>query len=171
MKFINYTEPRMDVISDDTMSVFTYVGHPDAIAIPVEGRNLNSTITVTTTAPFEVSADGTTYGTTATLPALGATLFTRFNPTTELVDEVGTINIVNNYTDPTGTYPSTTFSKTLVMIGTSHDCSNVVLPIAESFESADSTVLAPNTTEYCWQAFKGNTRDAQNDIVNVRRRI
>ncbi len=159
VKFINYTEPRMDVISDDTVSVFTYVGHPDAIAIPVEGRNLNSNITVTTTAPFEVSADGTTFGTTATLPALGATLFARFNPTTEMVDEVGTITIVNNYTD-------TTFSKTLVMIGTSHDCSNVVLPIAESFESIDSTVLAPNTTEYCWQAFKGNTRDAQNDIVN-----
>ena len=166
VKFINFFEPKMDVISDDTISVFTYVGHPDAIAIPVEGRNLNSNITVTTTAPFEVSADGTTFATTATLPAAGATLYARFNPTTEMVGASATISIVNNYTDPAGTYPSTTFSKTIVINGNSHDCSNTVLPIAESFESEEGTVLAPNATEYCWQAFKANTRDAQNDIVN-----
>ena len=166
VKFINYTEPRMDVVAEDTVSVFTYVGHPEAMVIPVEGRNLNNTVTVTTTAPFEVSADGTSFATTATLPALGGNLYARFNPSDELVDEVGTITIVNNYTDTTGAYADTTFSKTLVMIGTSHDCSDIVLPIAESFESIDSTVLAPNATEYCWQAFKGNTRDVQNDPVN-----
>lgn len=166
VKFVNYHEPKLDVISADTVSVFTYIGHPDAIAIPVEGRNLNSNITVSTTAPFEVSADGITYATTATLPARGATLYARFNPQTEMVDIAGTITIVNNYTDPTNTYPATTLSKSVVLIGTSHDCSGVVLPIAESFESEEGTVLAPNATEYCWQAFKGNNRDAQNEIVN-----
>jgi hypothetical protein len=166
VKFINYLEPKLDVISDDTISVFTYVGHPEAIAIPVEGRNLNSAINVTTTEPFQVSIDGTSYGETATLPATGATLYARFNPTTAVVGASANIIIANNYTDTTGTYPSTIFSDTIVINGNSYDCSGVVLPIAESFESADSTVLAPNTTEYCWQAFKANTRDAQNDIVN-----
>ena len=166
VKFINYTEPRMDVVAEDTISVFTYVGHPDAIAIPVEGRNLNSTISVATTAPFEVSADGTTYATTATLPALGGTLYARFNPTTAMVGASANITITNNYTDPTGTYPNTTFNHTIVINGNSYDCSGVVLPITESFESEEGTVLAPNATEYCWQAFKANTRDPQNDIVN-----
>lgn len=166
VKFINYFDPRMDVTTEDTISVFTYVGNPEAVIIPVEGRNLNSTIAVTTTAPFEVSADGITFATTATLPALGGNLYARFNPTTEMVGANATVTIVNNYTDATGTYPSTTFSKTVVMLGNSYDCSGVVLPIAESFESEEGTVLAPNTTEYCWSAFKANTRDAQNDIIN-----
>lgn len=155
VRFINFFEPRMDVISEDTIEVFTYVGNPEAIEIPIEGRNLTNGIAVTATAPFEVSADGTTFATTDTLPALGGTLYARFNPTTEMVGVPGTITIVNS-----------TFNKTIVMIGTSHDCSDVVLPIAESFESIDSTVLAPNATEYCWTSFKGNTRDAQNDIIN-----
>ena len=52
VKFTNYFDPRMDVTTEDTISVFTYVGNPEAVIIPVEGRNLNSTIAVTTTALF-----------------------------------------------------------------------------------------------------------------------
>jgi hypothetical protein len=166
VKFINYFDPRMDVFADDTVDVFTYVGNPQSIIIPVEGRNLNSSIQVTTTAPFQVSADGVSFSTTATLPALGGNLYARFNPDNEMVGASATITIVNNYTDPAGTYPSTTFSETVVMLGNSYDCSGVILPIAESFESAEGTVLAPNATEYCWTSFKANARDAQNDIIN-----
>ena len=166
VRFVNFYDPRMDVLAEDTISVFTYVGHPEAVIIPVEGRNLNSTINVTTTAPFEVSADGTNFATTATLPAVGGSLYARFNPTTAVVGASANITIVNNYTDATGTYPNNTFSKTIVINGDSYDCSGVVLPIAESFETEDGTVLAPNATEYCWQAFKANTRDAQNDPIN-----
>lgn len=167
VNFYNFFNPEMIVFASDEYNFFTYVGHPEAIVIPIEGRNLNSSINVTTTAPFEISANGNTFATNVTFPATGGNLYVRFNPTTSMTGATATLNIVNNYTDATGTYPDTTFSRTIVLTGDSYDCSTVQLPIVESFESEEGTVLAPNTPEYCWSTFKANDMDSQNNLVNT----
>lgn len=160
VKFTNYHDPRMVVDAEDSIiTFFTYVGHPEAITIPVEGRNLSNPINVTTTAPFEVSTDGTTFAYTDTLPTTGGNLYVRYNPTTAVTGSLANLTISSLTTD-------TNVDTVIVLMGNSYDCSGIVLPITESFESIDSTVLAPNTTEYCWSAFKANTDDAQNDIIN-----
>ena len=166
VKFVNYHNPVLTVNAEDTIDFFTYIGNPQPIVIPVEGRNLNTAINVATAAPFEVSANGTDYAATATLPAMGANLYVRYNPESASINDAATMTITNNYVDPTSTYPTTDFSDTVVLTGKSYDCSGTVLPISESFETEDGTVLAPNATEYCWGAIKGNTADAQNAIIN-----
>ena len=165
VKFTNYQDPRMAVNADDTLDFFTYVGNPETFIIPVEGRNLSESINVNTTAPFEVSIDGNTYLTTATLPATGGNLYVRYNPNNNS-SNIENLVIGCNYTDATHTYPDTTFNFSIVLRGNSYDCSVIDLPISESFESEDGSVLAPNATEYCWSAIKGNPADAQNAIIN-----
>ena len=167
VRFSNFSYPEMNVFSSDEYNLFTYVGHPEVIVIPIEGRNLNSSINVTTTTPFEISDNGNSFTTNVTFPATGGNLYVRFNPTTAVAGATATLNIVNNYTDTANTYPDTTFSRTISLIGDSYDCSTVQLPIVESFESLDGTVLASNTTEYCWSTFKANNQDYQNYLVNT----
>lgn len=165
VKFTNYSDPRMIVNAEDTIDFFTYIGNPEAIVIPIEARNLSEAINVNTTAPFEVSADGNAFAATATLPATGGNLYVRYNPTSNGSDTANLV-IGCNYTDTTQTNPDTTFSFNIVLTGNSYDCSVINLPIAESFETPEGDVLAPNATEYCWSAIKGNTADAQNAIIN-----
>ena len=165
LKFENFFDPRFSVPTADTLNFFSYVGDPQTIVIPVEGRNLSNEINVSTTLPFEVSTDGTNYAATATFSPLGGKLYVRYNPTTPVTFSTA-LTIQSVYTDTTHTYTDTTFGWTYTLIGDSYDCSTTVLPITESFESEEGTVTAPNTTEYCWSAFKGNTKDAQNNIVN-----
>lgn len=165
VKFTNYSDPRMTVNAEDTIDFFTYIGNPEAITIPVDARNLSEAINVNTTAPFEVSTDGNAFAATATLPATGGNLYVRYNPTSNGSD-IANLVIGCNYTDTTQTNPDTTFNFNIVLTGNSYDCSVITLPIAESFETADGDVLAPNATEYCWGAIKGNTADAQNAIIN-----
>ena len=167
VRFLNYFEPSINVMNtQDTIEFFTYIGDPQPIEIPVEGRNLTSTINVTTTSPYEVSLNGTDYATTVTLPVLGSSFYVRYNPTVNTTNDIATLIINSNYTDNTGTYPNAILGDTIVLIGNAYDCSTTVLPIAESFESEEGTVLAPDATEYCWSAIKINTADIQNLIVN-----
>ena len=164
VKFVNYHDPRLSVDVPDTLDFFTYVGNPEAIVIPVNARNLSEAVNINTTAPFEVSTNGTSFSSTATLTT-SSNLYVRYNPSNNSSD-AATVTLGCNYTDPTQTYPDTTFNISFVVLGNSYDCSVISLPIEESFESEEGTVLAPNATEYCWGAIKGNTADAQNDIVN-----
>lgn len=96
--------------SDDNISIIAY--------------NLTSGITATTTAPFAVSVDGNTYGTTASIPQAGGTLYVRYAPTA-----VGT---------HTGTVALTSGTTTvnIALSGESVDCSNLTVPFTEGFESA-----------------------------------
>ena len=90
----------------------------------IVGVGLTTDITATTTAPFEVSADNTTFGATATIPAVGGTLYVRYAPTT-----AGTHN---------GNVTLTSTGATSVQIslsGSAVDCStNATLPYTENFE-------------------------------------
>lgn len=165
-QFDNYFNPDMIVNAADSIGFYTYIGRPKAISIPVAGRNLNASINASVGAPFEISVDnGRTYSTTAVLPATGGNVLLRFNPSTPM-DTSSTLTISSVYTDATHTYPDSTYNFNIKLTGSSYDCSGIVLPIAESFESEPGTVSAPNATEYCWQALKGNTSDPQNAIIN-----
>ena len=166
LRFTNYHDPRLAISAADTIDFFTYVGNAEAVVIPVEGRNLSEAINVSTTAPFEVSTNGTSFATTATLPVAGGNLYVKYNPTTANIGDVANLTVGCNYTDATHTLPDTTLNTTVVLTGNSYDCSTLTLPITESFETPDGDVLAPNATEYCWGAIKGNTADAQNAIIN-----
>ena len=90
----------------------------------IVGVGLTTDITATTTAPFEVSADNTTFGATATIPAAGGTLYVRYAPTT-----AGAHN---------GNVTLTSTGATSVQIslsGSAVDCStNATLPYTENFE-------------------------------------
>lgn len=165
VKFDSYQDPRMAINADDTMNFFSYVGDPEVQVISIEGRNLNVNSVVTASENFQVSANGTDFAATANIPAAGGDLYIRYNPATATSDN-GTIEIVNNYTDPTETYADTTFRKTIVVIGNSYDCSVVTVPFTQGFESVEGSVLAPDATEYCWSSFKLNLLDAQNTPVN-----
>ncbi len=166
VRFLNYHDPRMAVNAEDTMILFTYVNSPEAIVIPVEGRNLTAAINVTATAPFEVSNNGTSFATTATLPTPGGNVYLRYNPTATGSNN-GTLTISSNYTDTAHVYADTTLSFSFVLIGNAYDCSVITLPLTESFESNAEDIYAPNTTEYCWSAIKGNTADANNNLINA----
>ncbi len=112
-----------------------HVNSSDVQEVEVGGYVLTAGITATTTAPFSVSADNTTFGTTATLPAAGGTLYVKYAPTTEGA-QTGTVTLSS-----TGAT-----DVTIALDGTSINCDNaiVTLPYVEGFNSLQT--LIPN----CW---------------------
>ena len=85
---------------------------------------LTSSVSAVTTAPFEISADGTTFGTTATIPQAGGTLYIKYTPTAVGLDN-GTVILSSTGAD----------NDTIVLTGSGLDCSNIVIPFTEGFES------------------------------------
>lgn len=113
----------------------TIVGNTSsAMQVNVMGYVLTAGINATTTAPFEISADGTTFGTTASLPANGGTMYVRYVPTTAGAS-TGSI-----------TLSSTGATDVVVALnGNAIECSaENTLPYVEDF---DNGVFPP----YCWQ--------------------
>ena len=85
---------------------------------------LTSSVSAVTTAPFEISADGTTFGTTATIPQAGGALYIKYTPTTVGLDN-GTVILSSTGAD----------NDTIVLTGNGLDCSNITIPFTEGFES------------------------------------
>ena len=101
------------------------LGNTASSTVNVTAYSLTTGVTATTTAPFAVSADGTTYGTTATVPAAGGSLYVQYAPTA-----VGTHN-------GTVTLASTGATDVTVSVsGNAIDCSNITIPFTEGFESS-----------------------------------
>ena len=101
------------------------LGNTASSTVNITAYNLTAGVTATTTAPFAVSADGTTFGTTATVPAAGGSLYVQYAPTT-----VGTNN-------GTVTLASTGATDVTVSVsGNAIDCSNITIPFTEGFESS-----------------------------------
>ena len=92
--------------------------------VSIAGYALTTGITATATSPFEVSADGTTFGSTATLAQAGGTLYVQYAPTASTTDN-GTVTLSS-----TGA-PDVT----ITVSGTGLDCGNVTIPFTEGFES------------------------------------
>ena len=115
------------------------------VAIPGEGTatanitayNLTAGITATTAAPFTVSADGTNYGTTATIAQAGGTLYVKYTPTAAGTHN-GTVTLAS-----TGAT-----SVTISLTGEGMDCSNTPLPY--TFDFLDQTLAN------CWSIVDAN---------------
>lgn len=133
----NPTTPT--IIANPTSFSFTniIVGNTsNAASTAVQAYNLTTNITATTTAPFEVSANGTTFASTATLDTAGGTLYVRYAPTT-----------AGNHTDSVVLSATGAPNLALAVTGSSVDCSNYPFPINEDF----SAELTP-----CWQVFNAD---------------
>lgn len=78
---VNPTEPTIETVESLTLPTVP-VGTMANGQITVNGYLLTDGITASATAPFAVSADGTNFGTTATLPQTGGTLYIQYDAST-----------------------------------------------------------------------------------------
>ena len=104
----------------------------------IQCYNLTTGVTATTTAPFAVSADGTTYATTATVAAAGGTLYVQYAPTAVGADN-GTVTLTS-----TGAPDAT-----ITLTGTGLDCGGITLPYSYSFNS--------DGANQCWEVIDANS--------------
>jgi Domain of unknown function (DUF2436). len=145
---LNPTGPTIDASPNTVNFGQVILGQSKTRTSNVAGYFLSSAITATTAAPFEVSADGTTFGTTASLAQAGGTLYMRYVPTTAGNDN-GTVTLVSD-----------TVTRTISLSGNGVDCSNSTvstLPYVQDFEGGVFPPLCwsienqhPDTT---WEAF------------------
>lgn len=135
-------------------------GSTKSLSFPITGLALTSDITVSTAAPFAVSADGNTYGATATIPAstgaiTNATVYVRFAPTTP-GNQTGNVTLTSG-----------TLTHTVALSGTAVDCSNPINGFwLEEFEGE---VFPPScwdlisTSEETWSRY---TQDDGNSVAS-----
>ena len=137
--FAQPTDPTIVAAPTTVNFGSTILGNTADATVTVTTYNLTTGVTATTAAPFAVSADGTTYGTTATVAATGGTLNVRYTPTTAVADN-GTITLAS-----TGAT-----NVTVTLTGTGIDCNGATIPYTCDF--TDSGQLL------CWEI-----EDANND--------
>ena len=135
-----FAQPTGPTISANPSTVnfgTAMLGNSANKTVNVTTYNLTSAVTATTAAPFSVSADGTTYGTSATIAAAGGTLYVQYTPTA-----VGSDN-------GTVTLSSTGASNVVVTLtGEALDCSNTTIPYSYNFDNEDMF--------NCWQIIDAN---------------
>ena len=113
-------------------------GREAVLSTSVSGIGLNAAISVSTTAPFAVSADGNSFGTSASIPAAGGTLYVRFSPTA-----AGAAN-------GTVTLTSGTVNATIALSGNGFECSTITtFPYSCTFAEDDATLS-------CWEIIDAN---------------
>ena len=105
-------------------------------SVNVVTYNLTAGVTATTTAPFAVSADGTTFGTTATVAATGGTLYVQYAPTA-VGTHTGTVTLSS-----TGAT-----DVTIAVTGEAMDC-NVSIPYSYAFDN--------EAQAQCWSIIDAN---------------
>jgi|GEM_PF-4877717 len=127
------TEPTIKAVPT-SLGFFTFLGEASGVQTStITSALLTANITAATAAPFEISANGTTYGTTATLPSDGGVLYVRYQGTTA-GDHTGTV-----------TLNSTGAAQVVISLtGTTVDCSAALtLPVFQGFEDVSG---------FCWRA-------------------
>lgn len=134
---INPTEPTIAPSPASVNFGSVILGNTANVNVTVNNYLLTAPVTATTTAPFAISSDGTTFGTTATIPAAGGTLSVRYTPTTVGTDN-GTITLSS-----TGAA-----NATITLTGSALDCSNVTIPYSYAFD--DESLFE------CWQVIDAN---------------
>ena len=108
-----------------------YLGESAVQTVDITAYNSTAPISVSVTAPFAVSADSLSFGTTATLPAAGGTLYVKYEPTAAETNSA------------VMTLTAGTLTATVNLSGTCLDCSALTLPYTETFEAT-----SPNLS--CW---------------------
>jgi len=129
------------------------VNSNSTMTVPVVAYSLTNDITVTTAAPFSVSADGTTFGTTATLTATtgsgnatNATLYVRYAPTASGAN-TGSMTVAS-----TG---ATT--QTVALAGEGMSCTVSTFPYNFAFDNASMAE--------CWSVIDANNDGSTFTIV------
>lgn len=148
-----FADPTDATISALPLSIAfgrTLIGETsNAQEINVIGYSITGDITATTDAPFAISADGTTYGTTATIASNGGTLYVNFTP--EIEDSVNGI-ITLSATDATDV--------TIDLMGSGKDCSTAIseFPYTPNFANgiAGDCWSVNSTTEETWETYTYN---------------
>lgn len=131
--FAQPTSPTISV-NPTTLDLGTVLlGNTSAAqTVTLTNYNLTAGVTATTAAPFEVSSDGNTFATTATVPAAGGSLYVHYTPTTAGTDN-GTITLSS-----TGAT-----DVTVSLTGNGLDCGSITIPYAPTFNDALG----------CWTSF------------------
>ena len=136
------TDP--EIATEDTEFEFiAIIGEAsEAQTATIRAYNLTEGITATTAAPFEVSADNTTFAATATIDANGGTLYIRYNPTVA-GEQNGTVVLSSTGAE----------NVTITLAGTAVDCSTAhTAPFSETFAVNSETLL-------CWTVINANNDD------------
>lgn len=144
--FAQPTDPTI-VANPATLDFGTVLlGNSNVKQVAVTSYNITNNITATTTAPYEVSADNTTYASTATIPAAGGTLYVRFSPTAEGTAAATVTLSATGATDVT-----------VNVTGEGLDCSASIseFPYAPDFVDGFAEVCwsVNSTTEETWETY------------------
>ncbi|MCF0206742.1 MAG: T9SS type A sorting domain-containing protein [Bacteroidales bacterium] len=114
------------VATPSSLTMRGVLGETSDAIVNISGEYITEDITVTTAAPFAVSADGVDFAETATLDATAEMFYVRFTPATE--GEVsGNVNIATGVA-----------SVDVVVNATAYDCSNpdiTEFPFVENFDA------------------------------------
>lgn len=113
------------------------LGNSQTMTSSVAGYLLSSAITATTAAPFEVSADGTTFSSSVSLNADGGTLYVKYTPTEEGTDN-GTVTVASGE-----------LTETITLSGSAFSCDGYTIPYSYDFEDA--------TSAQCWTIEDANS--------------
>lgn len=79
--FVQPTTPTITVTPNSINFGTVIIGNSANGNVTLTNYNLTTDVTATTASPFAVSSNGTTFGTSATIPAAGGTLYVRYTPT------------------------------------------------------------------------------------------
>ena len=112
------------------------VGFNKNATVDVATYNLTAGVTATTTAPFSVSADGTTFATTATIASTGGTLSLRYTPTAVGTDN-GTVVLSSTGAN----------DDTVALTGSAIECTTTI-PYSCNFGNANQNL--------CWEVVNAN---------------
>ena len=134
-------------VSPATLAMNAVIGNPTTAQVSVNAFNLTAGITATTSTPFSVSADGTTFGATAPIAQTGGPLYVKYTPAAAGTDN-GTITLAS-----TGAA-----NVTVTVTGTAIDCSNNTIPYSYAF---DNEAMAD-----CWTITDANN-DEHTFIINT----
>ncbi len=144
------TDPVM-MVSPSEMSFVGFVGDANTTSktATIVAANLTDDITITTAAPFEVSADNTTFGTSATMTGAG-TFYVRYIPAdAEALNVTGTVTVATAGVD----------NQTIALTAITYDCTAAItsFPYEEGFE---------NGIPQCWTLVDGD-EDGNNWFVST----
>jgi len=125
------TQPALAATPNSLNFGIVYLGESNVQTVNVGAYNNTNPISATVTAPFAISADSITFGTTAALPATGGVLYVKFSP------------VVGGESNAVLTLTAGTLTDTVNLSGTGLDCTPLTLPYTETFETT-----SPNLN--CW---------------------
>ena len=133
--FVQPTTPTITVNTNSIDFGTVIIGNTADNNVTLTNYNLTAGVTATTAAPYSVSADGTSFGATATIPAAGGTLYVRYAPTASGAS-TGTVTLSS------AGAPNVTVN----LAGNGLDCSNNPIPYHTDFDSDND----------CWTVIDAN---------------